>query len=432
MSDDEKLSSMSESDDVGETEALPDVDHTEIPPPHRAYIGGLSNKTRVPQLSEFLRKVDPDVSHVIIAKNKGEGNCRGFAHCSFSTPQLRQKAVGSLTGQTFLGRKIRIEEASEHFVAKRKREDEDGPLLKRSKKDIDTEDRERAAAAKKRQDEQWNNWNQNSWGNNNSWDDGGKVEQFGTQRRWEPGQPTAAPAPTGPPKSKRRIELEAKKAAAVANEDYAEAARLKKELEGEDVVDKLQEKKADAVKREDFAEAARIKAEIEALENGTAPPAPAAKASPKKPASPKASPKTKVASPKKIASPAKTAAKQPEPKKKAVVTTETTQNKGCKRCTMGKPCGKHSGAGNRCKKCASGEPCMKHKPEEAMIHKTKAAMEAAKAQKAAADAKPKSPSAPAKKPAKKAAAKPSTAPTTMEALLAQTSQSFVACMDDDI
>eukprot|EP00754_Rhynchopus_humris_P028557 Rhum_TRINITY_DN15165_c10_g1::Rhum_TRINITY_DN15165_c10_g1_i1::g.141689::m.141689 len=404
-------------------EPVPDYDHTTVPSGFRAYIGGLSNKTRPMQLLELLKNVDPEVTDLIIAKNKGDGSCRGFAHASFSSERTRQKAVGCLTGQTFMGRKIRIEEAGEHFMVKRQREEGELAAPKRSRLDLAAAEKARAAAAAPS-----NSWGSGGWGNDNSWgnswDEGSRVQQ-GTQRRWEPGMATAAPPlPAGPPKSARRVELEGKKAAAVAGEDYAEAARIKKLLESEDAIDVFRAKKKAAVESEDFAEAQRLKGVIEAMEKGEAP-APAAPAAPAAAAAAAAAPAAAVAAPAAAAAPApapaapKVAIKKTDP---AVQAAKKPEKGACKRCSMGKPCGKHSNAGPRCAKCQAGEACMKHKPEEALL---KQAAELVNAKKAAAGSAAAAavPASPAKKPAaKKAVAKKAAAvaaaPKTMAELLA--------------
>eukprot|EP01064_Diplonema_japonicum_P029406 TRINITY_DN4752_c0_g1_i1.p1 TRINITY_DN4752_c0_g1~~TRINITY_DN4752_c0_g1_i1.p1 ORF type:complete len:417 (+),score=162.63 TRINITY_DN4752_c0_g1_i1:58-1308(+) len=416
MSDDEVSSCSSSTDTPPE---IDDVDHSVVPPPFRAYIGGLASGTGTAKLTTLLQSVDPGVNNIHVAKAGNTGHCKGFAHCSFSTEQMRQKAIANLTGRTFNGRKIRVEQAGEHFMVQRREEQGDAAQLKERR----PKPEKKAPVAEQPAEQSWGSQNWNSWGNE-SWNDT-KVQQ-GTMKRWDPS--TAAPAKPKVQPSARRLELEAKKATAVAAEDYAQAAAIKKELESEDKIDALQLKKLQAVESENFEEAGKIKKEIEALQRGEAPPA--AAPTPAVPAAPTPAAPAAVApapAPAPAAAPAK-----PAPKKEA---KPPKAKGGCKRCEMGKPCGKHNNDGPRCKKCKAGEACMKHKPEAAlnmMQKETRDDGAAAPASKKRASPAASPQSAPKK--AKKTPAAKSAAPKSMEELLGGTSSAggFIASMDDEL
>ncbi|KAJ9447421.1 hypothetical protein DIPPA_04267 [Diplonema papillatum] len=376
--------------DNGEPSPIDDIDHAELPPPFRAYIGCLSRSVGTEELTRFLQKHDPNVSHVHVAKNKLDGSCRGFAHCSFSTDALRMRAISELTGATFNGRKVRLETAGEHFTVVNQREGKDAMQKPQEKQP------KRAAA-----EADWSSYNTSSYAAP-SWQ-AGRVPQ-GSQKRWDPNADyTAKPASSG------ETELERQKAAAVAREDYAEAARLKKLIDGmSGKLHELQQRKQAAVASEDYAEAARLKSEIDKLGSGGAEPQtqqPQAAAKPEKNSrgKPKQPPLPKLPPPSPSKCPRCTTGKvcsthgsfgsaapvnpplpttahpttldaQPAPAAEAAaVAVADGAAPKCKRCMTGKPCSKHSAGGApkadngpRCRKCAAGQPCMKHNPEAAL------------------------------------------------------------------
>ena len=373
----EELSSGSSSEEE-EQGVVEDYDHAAIPPPFRAYIGGLPYSTGTRQLTDFLMKHDSKVSHVCVAKSGVDGKCKGFAHCSFSTESLRQQAVGNLTGTTFNGRKVRVEEAGDHFLVKRDRDDKGDVVMKRPKRDIAAEN------AKYEEQRQWAAAAAPA-----------RIQQ-GTLKRWEPQV-----------KSSRLQDLERQKAAAVANENYEEAGRIKKLIDQDQEIEKVREKKKQAVEREDYGEAERLKKLIEKMEKGEltpgAIPPPAA-----------AAPEAAAPAP----APVKAAKK---PAKKASTPADKYPESECRRCQSGKVCSRHNKnitpaastgdaapaataaptqATPACKRCMLGKPCARHGTAEKK-------------------AKP--------------AAKPS-APKTMEDIMAGGGQAggFMAAMNEDM
>eukprot|EP01060_Flectonema_neradi_P024022 TRINITY_DN3250_c0_g1_i1.p1 TRINITY_DN3250_c0_g1~~TRINITY_DN3250_c0_g1_i1.p1 ORF type:complete len:382 (+),score=112.43 TRINITY_DN3250_c0_g1_i1:51-1196(+) len=381
MSDDELSSGSSTEEEQG---VIEDYDHAAIPPPFRAYIGGLPYSTGTKQLTDFLMKHDDKVSHICVAKSGLDGKCKGFAHCSFSTESMRQRAIANLSGTTFNGRKIRVEEAGDHFLVKRDRDDSGNAVLKRPKREI---------AAQEARCEDQRQWAEAAAP--------ARIQQ-GTLKRWEPQA-----------KSSRLQELERQKAAAVAAENYEEAGRIKKLIDQDQEIEKVREKKKQAVEREDYGEAERLKKLIEKMENGELTPG----ATPPPAAAPPAA---------SAAAPVKKAAKKPA--KKASAAADKFPESECRRCKAGKVCSRHNKniptpaaaaaeattstptptptpapaqAGAACKKCMLGKPCAKHGTAE-------------------------------KKP-KKPAAKPA-APKTMEEIMAGSGQSstFMAAMNEDI
>eukprot|EP01063_Lacrimia_lanifica_P025161 TRINITY_DN32931_c0_g1_i1.p1 TRINITY_DN32931_c0_g1~~TRINITY_DN32931_c0_g1_i1.p1 ORF type:complete len:395 (+),score=176.67 TRINITY_DN32931_c0_g1_i1:47-1231(+) len=378
-------------------EAPPTYDHAAIPPPFRAYVGGLSRHTALPQLQKFLQGIDPNVNHIHIAVEKGDKAwCKGFAHCSFTTEGLRQRAVAELTGRTFNGRKVRVQEAGDHFMVRRQRDDDEAVLKERGplKRDLNAQaalERQEASQLRKtsKTANSWEN-QQGSWDNWKGESDWGQQRvAAGTQKRWDPSQ-----APAAPQGSKKKQELEAKKAQAVANEDYELAAKIKKQIDAlgevEGKIEKLQAAKKAAVEAEDFAKAAELKKEIEAIENaattGTAPkPVPQ-----QKPAQPAAK---KEAAPKKEAPAAKEGASKGET--------------NCKRCAMGKECKKACGKARSKQNPASGAILELQKQAQARLDQQKGGAK----RKADEDVAPT---------AKKAKQEPAA------------SAGFMACMDEEI
>eukprot|EP00755_Sulcionema_specki_P006620 Sspe_Gene.35944::Locus_17408_Transcript_1_1_Confidence_1.000_Length_1462::g.35944::m.35944 len=256
------------------------------PPPHRVYLGGLPPTVTEREILDVLKKADSKAGHVQIARNAYDDLCRGFAHAACSSAEALAKVI-KLENVEIAGKKIRIESAAEHWLTKWKREQRGEEKMPDAVP--------RGSGARYHPSHE-------AWGK----EEEDEAEDDTTPKEVTPKEvddakevkrtaPHTAKPPRGSGETRRtKEELLAAKAAAVEAEDYAEAQRLKNELQ----ILELEERKRAAVEAEDYEQAAKIKAEIATLQGaGKQDPAPAK--------------------------------------------TEATDKEGCKRCSVGQPCARH-------------------------------------------------------------------------------------------
>jgi cold-inducible RNA-binding protein len=76
----------------------------------KLYVGNLPFKATEEEVTELFSACGP-VSRVEIVMDRESGRPRGFAFVTMATPEGAQKAVGTLSGQSWQGRDLIVNEA---------------------------------------------------------------------------------------------------------------------------------------------------------------------------------------------------------------------------------------------------------------------------------------------------------------------------------
>jgi cold-inducible RNA-binding protein len=76
----------------------------------KLYVGNLPFKATEEEVTELFSACGP-VSRVEIVLDRESGRPRGFAFVTMATPEGAQKAVGTLSGQSWQGRDLIVNEA---------------------------------------------------------------------------------------------------------------------------------------------------------------------------------------------------------------------------------------------------------------------------------------------------------------------------------
>ncbi len=77
---------------------------------NKLYVGNLSYDVNDEQLGEYFSQAGTVVSSIVI-KDRNSGRSKGFGFVEMSSEEEAKKAIETLNGQEFVGRKIVVNEA---------------------------------------------------------------------------------------------------------------------------------------------------------------------------------------------------------------------------------------------------------------------------------------------------------------------------------